>query len=112
MNLTFWGSYYSICIDKFNLLYLSKKKLSANEKEQLEALKLSWELYLSRIHPLRVQYMKHLVLEKLPEWKDKKNIEEANGLRYQSTLSYNSSYISGPPIVPIVCSLPSFIVSL
>ncbi|WP_316839189.1 hypothetical protein [Pedobacter gandavensis] len=53
---------------------LSALNLSANEKEQLEALKLSKELYLNRIHPLRVQFMKHLVFEKLPEWKDKKNL--------------------------------------
>lgn len=48
--------------------------LSTNEKEQLDALKLSRELYLNRIHRLRIQYLKHLVLEKLPEWKDKKNL--------------------------------------
>jgi len=53
---------------------LSALNLSANEKEQLEALKLSKELYLNRIHPLRIQYLKHLILEKLPEWKDKKNL--------------------------------------
>jgi len=53
---------------------LSALNLSANEKEQLEALKLSRELYLNRIHRLRIQYIKHLVLEKLPEWKDKKNL--------------------------------------
>ncbi|MCX2454231.1 hypothetical protein OQX61_23370 [Pedobacter sp. PLR] len=53
---------------------LSALNLSANEKEQLEELKLSKELYSNRIHRLRVQYMKHLVFEKLPEWKDKKNL--------------------------------------
>ncbi|WP_316751923.1 hypothetical protein [Pedobacter gandavensis] len=53
---------------------LAALNLSANEKEQLEALKLSRELYMTRIHPLRIQYLKHLVLEKLPEWKDKKNL--------------------------------------
>ena len=53
---------------------LSALNLSANEKEQLEALQLSKELYLNRIHPLRIQYLKHLILEKLPEWKDKKNL--------------------------------------
>jgi hypothetical protein len=57
-----------------NMNALSAMDLSASEKEQVEALKLSRELYLSRIHPLRVQYLKHLVLEKLPEWKDKKNL--------------------------------------
>ncbi|MEN5231617.1 hypothetical protein [Sphingobacterium faecium] len=53
---------------------LSKLNLSANEKEQLKALQLSKELYLNRIHGLRIQYLKHLVIEKLPEWKDKKNL--------------------------------------
>lgn len=60
------------CLAKMNAL--SALNLSANEKEQVEALKLSRELYLNRIHRLRIQYMKHLVLEKLPEWKDKKNL--------------------------------------
>ncbi|WP_228394335.1 hypothetical protein [Chryseobacterium glaciei] len=60
------------CLAKMNAL--STLNLSANEKEQLEELKLSRELYLNRIHRLRVQYMKHLVFEKLPEWKDKKNL--------------------------------------
>ena len=60
------------CLAKMNAL--NALNLSANEKEQLEALKLSRELYVSRIHRLRVQYLKHLVLEKLPEWKDKKNL--------------------------------------
>lgn len=59
-------------LEKMNAL--SGMNLTANEKEQLEALKLSRELYLSRIHPLRIQYMKHLVLKKLSEWKDKKNL--------------------------------------
>ncbi|MEN5086165.1 hypothetical protein ABE426_06815 [Sphingobacterium faecium] len=53
---------------------LSTLNLSANEKEQLEALQLSKELYLNRIHGLRIQYIKHLVIEKLPEWKNKKNL--------------------------------------
>lgn len=53
---------------------LSTLNLSANEKEQLAALQLSKELYLNRIHRLRIQYIKHLVIEKLPEWKNKKNL--------------------------------------
>ncbi|UXD71146.1 hypothetical protein MUK51_07590 [Sphingobacterium faecium] len=53
---------------------LSTLNLSANEKEQLAALQLSKELYLNRIHGLRIQYIKHLVIEKLPEWKNKKNL--------------------------------------
>jgi hypothetical protein len=53
---------------------LSTLNLSANEKEQLAALQLSKELYLNRIHGLRIQYLKHLVIEKLPEWKNKKNL--------------------------------------
>ncbi|MGY0034731.1 hypothetical protein [Pedobacter sp. NJ-S-72] len=47
---------------------------AANEKEQLEALKSSRELYLNRKHRLRVQLLKHLVLQKLPEWENKKNL--------------------------------------
>ncbi|MBB2148101.1 hypothetical protein [Pedobacter gandavensis] len=53
---------------------LTALNLSANEKEQIEAIKLSQELYLNRIHRLRVQLLKHLTLQKLPEWKDKKNL--------------------------------------
>ena len=70
-NTTFY-LFSDDCLAKINAL--SALNISANEKEQLEALKLSKKLYLTRIHPLRVQYMKHLVLEKLPEWKDKKNL--------------------------------------
>ena len=60
------------CLEKINAL--TALNLSAIEKEQLEALKLSRDLYLNRIHRLRIQYIKHLVFEKLPEWKDKKNL--------------------------------------
>lgn len=70
-NTTFY-LFSDDCLAKMNAL--NALNLSANEKEQLEALKLSKELYLNRIHRLRVQYMKHLVFEKLPEWKDKKNL--------------------------------------
>jgi hypothetical protein len=70
-NTTFY-LFSADCLAKMNAL--SALNLSANEKEQLEALKLSKELYLNRIHRLRIQYMKHLVFEKLPEWKDKKNL--------------------------------------
>lgn len=70
-NTTFY-LFSDDCLTKINAL--SMFNLSANEKEQLEALKLSRELYLNRIHRLRIQYMKNLVLEKLPEWKDKKNL--------------------------------------
>lgn len=59
-------------VEKMNAL--STLNLSANEKEQLAALQLSKELYLNRIHGLRIQYIKHLVIEKLPEWKNKKNL--------------------------------------
>ncbi|WP_316839186.1 hypothetical protein [Pedobacter gandavensis] len=70
-NTTFY-LFSDDCLAKMNAL--SALNLSAKEKEQLEALKLSKELYVSRIHRLRVQYMKHLVFDKLPEWKDKKNL--------------------------------------
>ena len=70
-NTTFY-LFSDDCLAKMNAL--SAMSLSANEKEQLEALKLSRELYLNRIHPLRIQYLKHLVLNKLSEWKDKKNL--------------------------------------
>ncbi|MDR3006452.1 MAG: hypothetical protein LBV59_00870 [Sphingobacterium sp.] len=70
-NTTFY-LFSDDCLAKMNAL--SAMNISANEKEQLEALKLSRELYLNRIHPLRIQYLKHLVLNKLSEWKDKKNL--------------------------------------
>jgi len=70
-NTTFY-LFSDDCLAKMNAL--SAMNLSANENEQLKALKLSRELYLNRIHALRIQYIKHLVLEKLPEWKDKKNL--------------------------------------
>lgn len=70
-NTTFY-LFSDDCLAKMNTL--STMNLSANEKEQIEALKLSRELYLNRIHPLRIQYMKHLVIGKLSDWKDKKNL--------------------------------------
>ncbi|MCA6065954.1 hypothetical protein JI747_002115 [Chryseobacterium sp. RG1] len=70
-NTTFY-LFSDDCLAKMNAL--NALNLSANEKEQIQALKLSRDLYLNRIHRLRIQYLKHLVLEKLPEWKDKKNL--------------------------------------
>lgn len=70
-NTTFY-LFSDDCLAKINTL--RELNLSAPEKEQLEALKLSRDLYINRIHQLRIQYLKHLVIEKLPEWKGKKNL--------------------------------------
>lgn len=49
-------------------------ELSAKEVEQLEALKLSREIYLESKHHLRVQWMKNQLIKELPNWKGKKNL--------------------------------------
>ncbi len=60
------------CLQKIDLLL--KLKLSDNERKQIEALKLSREIYLNRNHPLRIQLMKSILLNQMPNWKDKKNL--------------------------------------
>jgi hypothetical protein len=53
---------------------LLKLKLSDKERKQIEALKLSREIYINRNHPLRIQLMKNILLNQMPDWKNKKNI--------------------------------------
>jgi len=48
--------------------------LSEKEMEQLQALKLSREIYLESKHHLRVQWMKNQLAKELPNWKGKKNL--------------------------------------
>ncbi|MDO5616856.1 MAG: hypothetical protein Q4G16_11740 [Cruoricaptor ignavus] len=48
--------------------------LSAEEIEQLNALKLSREIYLNSKHHLRIQWMKNQLMKELPNWKGKKNL--------------------------------------
>lgn len=60
------------CLQKIDLLL--KLKLSDKERKQIEALKLSREIYINRNHPLRIQLMKNNVLNQMPDWKNKKNL--------------------------------------
>lgn len=58
--------------NKLNELFTLK--LSAKEVEQLEALKLSREIYLESKHHLRIQWMKSQLNKELSNWKGKKNL--------------------------------------
>ncbi|MDR6967079.1 hypothetical protein J2X31_001086 [Flavobacterium arsenatis] len=60
------------CLQKIDLLL--KLKLSDNERKQIEALKLSREIYANRNHPLRIQLLKSILLNQMPDWKNKKNL--------------------------------------
>jgi hypothetical protein len=60
------------CLQKIDLLL--KLKLSDKERKQIEALKLSREIYTKRNHPLRIQLMKSILLNQMPDWKNKKNL--------------------------------------
>lgn len=60
------------CLQKIDLLL--KLKLSDNERKQIEALKLSREIYVKRSHPLRIQLMKSILMNQMDDWKDKKNL--------------------------------------
>jgi len=60
------------CLQKIDLLL--KLKLSDNERKQIEALKLSREIYTKRSHPLRIQLMKNILLTQMPDWNNKKNL--------------------------------------
>ncbi|MBB2148102.1 hypothetical protein [Pedobacter gandavensis] len=74
---------------------LTALNLSANEKEQVEALKASRELYLNRKHVLRVQLLKHLMLQKLPEWGNKKNLFKFGSLHTPKGESISQVYDIG-----------------
>lgn len=60
------------CLQKIDLLL--KLKLSDNERKQIEALKLSREIYTKRNHLLRIQLMKSILINQMPDWKNKKNL--------------------------------------
>ena len=60
------------CLQKIDLLLALK--LSGKERKQIEALKLSREIYTKRNHPLRIQLLKNILLSQMPDWKNKKNL--------------------------------------
>ncbi|PXY46107.1 hypothetical protein [Flavobacterium hydrophilum] len=60
------------CLQKIDLLL--QLKLSDKERKQIEALKLSREIYTKRNHSLRIQLMKSILLNQMPDWKNKKNL--------------------------------------
>ncbi|MWB93089.1 hypothetical protein GON26_01855 [Flavobacterium sp. GA093] len=60
------------CLQKLDLLL--KLKLSDKERKQIEAFKLSREIYTKRSHPLRIQLMKNILLNQMPDWNNKKNL--------------------------------------
>lgn len=60
------------CLQKLDLLLMLK--LSDKERKQIEALKLSREIYTKRNHPLRIQLMKNILLNQMPDWNNKKNL--------------------------------------
>ncbi|MEA9414039.1 hypothetical protein [Flavobacterium sp. PL02] len=60
------------CLQKIDSLL--KLKLSDKERKQIEALKLSREIYINRNHPLRIQLMKSILLNQMSDWKNKKNL--------------------------------------
>jgi len=60
------------CLQKIDLLL--QLNLSDTERKQIEALKLSREIYTKRNHPLRIQLLKNILLNQMPDWKNKKNL--------------------------------------
>lgn len=60
------------CLQKIDLLL--SLKLSDLERKQMEDLKLSREIYTNRNHALRIQLMKNILLNQLPDWTNKKNL--------------------------------------
>lgn len=60
------------CLQKIDSLL--KLKLSDKERKQIIDLKLSREIYSKRNHPLRIQLMKSILLNQMPDWKNKKNL--------------------------------------
>jgi hypothetical protein len=60
------------CLQKLDLLL--KLKLSVKERKQIEAFRLSREIYTKRSHPLRIQLMKNILLTQMPDWNNKKNL--------------------------------------
>ncbi|WP_426475887.1 hypothetical protein [Chryseobacterium balustinum] len=60
------------CLQKIDLLLALK--LSDKERKQIEDLKLSREIYTKRNHPLRIQLLKNILLNQMPNWNNKKNL--------------------------------------
>lgn len=60
------------CLEKTNALLALP--ITAAERTQLEALKLSRGIYLERNHHLRIQLLKSILLNELPNWENKKNL--------------------------------------
>lgn len=57
-----------------NMDKLSALKLSEQEIKIIDALKLSAKIYKSRNHVLRIQLMKHQLMQSYNSWSDKKNL--------------------------------------
>ena len=57
-----------------NLAQLTLLKLSPEEKEKIEALKLTAKIYKAQDHHLRIQLMKNQLMKQYPEWRNKKNL--------------------------------------
>lgn len=53
---------------------LLKSKLSVQEREYLEAMKVSREIYFGGNHHLRIQVMKNTLLKEIANWSNKKNL--------------------------------------
>lgn len=60
------------CLQKINQLL--ELKLTNLERKEVEDLKLSREIYLKRNHPLRIQLMKHIILENPLTFRNQKNL--------------------------------------
>jgi len=60
------------CLQKIDLLL--NLKISDKERKEIEDLKLSREIYTNRNHLLRIQLLKNILMNQLPEWKSKKNL--------------------------------------
>lgn len=59
-------------LEKYAMLF--NNKLSIKERECLDAMKLSREIYLGGNHHLRIQVMKNALIKELPNWSSKKNL--------------------------------------
>lgn len=60
------------CLEKINSLL--NLQLGKEERNQIEALKLSREIYLNGNHHLRIQLMKNILLKEISNWVNKKNL--------------------------------------
>ena len=60
------------CLQKINQLLALK--LTSAERKEIEDLKLSRDIYLNQNHPLRIQLMKHIILENFSTFRDQKKL--------------------------------------